>query len=153
MMSFFMPALKICPQSIKLVFNSFPHFITTHINATKNCFNCMCEQDKITWLVSCDHACTVGICHQSIELVFNPLLYAFSATYPHACYPKTASSLYEQVKITWSQVQTVERMEKKKSAKSESSACVQAVFTFRTTLLYFGVELMFFDENSGVPSD
>lgn len=43
----------------------------------------------------------------------------------------------EQVKITWRQVWTIGRMEKKKShAKSSSSRRVLAVFTFWTTLAF-----------------
>jgi hypothetical protein len=51
----------------------------------------------------------VEVCCQSIELVFNHLLHFFIAT--RVCAAQKLLQVCEQVKITWSQDQTLGRME------------------------------------------
>jgi hypothetical protein len=62
-------------------------------------------------VILCDeflYTCIVEICRQSVEPVFNCLLHIFIATHPHIA--QQLLQVCEQVKITWSQVQTVGRI-------------------------------------------
>jgi hypothetical protein len=77
--------------------------------------------------VSCNeflYAYIIEICRQSIEPVFNRLLHFFIATHVRAA--QKLLKVREQVKITWSQVQTVQRMGKKVPRKSPcaSAMCI-----------------------------
>jgi hypothetical protein len=66
---------------------------------------------KIQALVSCDefqYACVLEICRQSAELGFKHHFHFFIATHVHAA--QKLFQVCEQVKITWSQVQTVGAM-------------------------------------------
>jgi hypothetical protein len=64
------------------------------------------------------YACIVEICHQSNELVFNHLLHFFIVTHVHAA--QKLLQVCVQVKITWSQVQTVGRMGKNIPGKMQA---------------------------------
>jgi hypothetical protein len=88
-------------------------------------------------VISCDeflYACIVEICCHSIESVFNHLLHFLIAVRA----TQNLLEVCEQVKITCSKVQTVERMKKKKmyQVMSASSACALEVFTFWMAFLY-----------------
>jgi hypothetical protein len=74
------------------------------------------------FVISCDvflYVCIVEICRQSTEPVFNRLLHFFIVN--HARAAQELFQVYEQVKMTWSQVRITGGMGKKSHAKSASS--------------------------------